>query len=71
MHNHHIHGCEHSNVRYCKTCDIPYCADCGKEWSFKWYNTYTIQTTPYWKYNGTAAGNTLTVEPTTTTCKHS
>jgi len=33
IHSHHLHyGCDHQRLKHCKSCDVVYCRDCGKEW---------------------------------------
>lgn len=78
-HDHHWHGCEHSNLKFCKHCKVPYCVDCNKEWheGFNW-NTLG-QCTPYYSLNGANAAqpqvtftdNTLPSKTANTVmCKH-
>lgn len=54
-------------MRYCETCDKPYCKDCGQEWNqYRWvYNNSGIT----WTYTGTGstAGMTTSVDPVLTT----
>lgn len=76
MHSHsHAYCCEHANVKYCGTCKVPYCVDCGKEWGrFTWntlpayngyYSAYTLD-----QYNATAQ-DTAHVDGGVTVCNHS
>lgn len=57
-HNKHDHvdlSCQHSNIKYCKHCQVPHCLDCGKEWRvYNW--TYTTSTIPYYNYNTYQSG---------------
>jgi len=53
-HNHHDH-----QLKFCRQCDVPYCTQCGKEWT----STSWTYTTPYpWTTtSGTAADTTYTI----------
>jgi hypothetical protein len=49
-HDIHTH-CDH-DLKYCKTCDVPYCTKCGREWKAHTFITpYTIPQYP--KYPAT------------------
>jgi len=45
-HSHHHCECDHSNVKYCKTCKVVHCLECNQEWR-TFYN-YNYNTYPYW-----------------------
>lgn len=79
-HDHQV--CNHENLKFCKTCQIPYCKDCGKEWGYQqqnwWYYPSTITTSnlqqnpntlslqPYYKSENLNVANDVP----TVTCKH-
>ena len=44
----HQHSCEckHENLKLCKTCKVPFCQDCGKEWAER----CTLNHGWYWQY---------------------
>ena len=56
MYHNHCHRysqltCQHEHVKYCSTCKVCYCEDCGKdfpekEYIYQYYPWYTT-TTPY------------------------
>lgn len=39
-HKHCHDDCKHESMKYCAKCEVPYCADCGREWKQYQY--------PYW-----------------------
>jgi len=42
-HVQHHCECDHSDVKYCRTCRVAYCQRCGKEWrdASTWTPTWT------------------------------
>lgn len=32
-HEHCGSGCKHPSLKFCVTCKVPYCLQCGKEWN--------------------------------------
>lgn len=60
-HNHSC-TCDHSDLRFCKTCRVVHCLGCNAEWVTRtqgyWHNTYP----GYWNYTlggNSYLGNTL------------
>jgi hypothetical protein len=52
-HNHSC-SCKHDNLKFCKSCQKPYCLDCHQEWNRYAYQYYPSGYTqypyqyPYW-----------------------
>ena len=61
-HQHH-YACAHSSLRYCPTCKVTYCVECGQEWRDA--STYT----PTWIYSVDTAP-TVTAYPPSSICHH-
>ena len=48
MHEHH--DCDHQ-LKYCKTCDVTYCAKCHREWGlYRTWTPYPWYTNPWYQY---------------------
>jgi hypothetical protein len=79
-HQHNHQGCcDHENIKLCKKCGVPYCLDCGKEWSEKTqyvyspYYPYTITYNPYYDntwWNVSSDNSSDTTAYSTCSCKH-
>ncbi len=63
--NKHLHNeCEH-NLKFCKKCNVVYCAKCKKEWNDHVPNYF--QYYPIWSYQTATTGHEIKYE---TTCSH-
>ncbi len=61
-HNNHI--CE-THLGLCKSCDVVYCVECGKEWSAECKLAHAN-----WTYISPDTSGITTDIPYTTTCSH-
>lgn len=62
-HKHHSCTCDHSNVKFCKPCNLVHCLDCNKEWKQTGFNYYPYYlgntTTPIFTTGGTVGTSYL------------
>lgn len=53
-HKHHNCKCDHSNVKFCSSCQLVHCLDCNKEWRYtNGYSYYTYLGNGYGYNNNT------------------
>lgn len=72
-HTHHRCQCKHESLKFCASCQVAYCAQCGKEWVEQrqqyWY-------TPYYQITSTGTDISSPMityydnATNTTTCSH-